>query len=285
MRKQGEEGGHPPAKGKAQMNCRPVSGFPKMSEAFATRSNLNLAVDRYRRDLTTAWIEQYANVVLTGPFAGLQLEQLASWGDGDILAKLLGTYEAELHSIIYSVINASPSTVINIGCAEGFYAIGLAQAIPKAKVVAFDCDKHARELCARLAALNSVGDRVTIQGRCTVPRLRTVLAKSERTFLLVDCEGGELDLIYPSEVPELAQTDMLIECHDFVYPSLTHMLERRLRSTHKICRVDEQNTRDLDDFPALKILSSIDRAIATCEWRPARMNWLYCQALMESSNS
>lgn len=267
------------------MNCWPVFTFPKMSEELSSRGSLNVAADLYRRELTTAWIEQFGNVVLAGPFAGLRLEQLASWGDGDILAKLLGTYEAEIHGVIASVIGIRHSTIINVGCAEGYYAIGLAQAIPAAKVVAFDCDRRARDVCARLAMLNGVRDRITIHGRCTAPRLRAVLARSDRVFLLVDCEGGELDLMCPSKVPELVRADMLVECHDFIYPSLTRVLEERFRSTHKVRRLDEQNTRDLDTFPALKMLSSIDRAIAACEWRPARMSWLYCQAMMGSSDT
>jgi hypothetical protein len=261
------------------MNRRPLFSFPKMSEALPSRSSLNITVDLYRRELTTAWIEQFGNVVLAGPFAGLRLEQLASWGDGDILAKLLGTYEADLHHIIDTVIEVKHSTIINVGCAEGFYAIGFAQAIPAANVVAFDCDKRARDVCDRLAILNGVRDRITIHGRCTGPRLRAVLAHSDRAFLLVDCEGAELDLMRPSDVPELVKADMLIECHDFIYPCVTRELEERFCSTHNVCRVIEQSTRGLEEFPALKMLSSIDRAVATCEWRPARMNWLYCQAM------
>jgi hypothetical protein len=54
-----------------------------------------------------------------------------SWGDGDQASKLLGLYEKELEPALETVVQSKPDAVIVVGCAEGFYALGLARLIPK----------------------------------------------------------------------------------------------------------------------------------------------------------
>jgi methylase of polypeptide subunit release factors len=52
--------------------------------------------------------------------------------------------------------------VIDIGAAEGYYAIGFARRLPAARVIASDLDPVARLLCWLLARRNGVGDRVSV---------------------------------------------------------------------------------------------------------------------------
>jgi hypothetical protein len=49
--------------------------------------------------------------------------------------KFLGTYERELHRVIERAIWRRPKYVLNIGCAEGFYAVGLAIRLNDAQVL------------------------------------------------------------------------------------------------------------------------------------------------------
>ena len=56
------------------------------------------------------------------------------------------------------------STVLNIGCAEGYYAVGLARRMPQARVLAFDINRTAQDTCRALAAKNGVADRVQVSG-------------------------------------------------------------------------------------------------------------------------
>ncbi len=256
-------------------NLADKTRFPRLSERMPWRRLLRFAIRRYRRELTSEWMKRHGNRVLAGPFTGLQLEQMASWGDGEILAKLLGTYEAELHPIVSEVCERGYSKIINVGCAEGFYAVGFGRAMPSTQVVAFDTSARAREICGTTARQNGVSERITIRGKCTTKELRELTSESCRMFLLVDCEGGELELLLPREVPGLSRADMLIECHEFLHPGVTEVLCERFAATHTIKHIEETG-RPLNSFPALKELSAIDRAIVTCEWRPTMMNWLYC---------
>ena len=50
------------------------------------------------------------------------------WGDFDMASKLLGFYEDELYPYVEEVINVwKPDHVLNVGCADGFYGIGMAR--------------------------------------------------------------------------------------------------------------------------------------------------------------
>ena len=59
--------------------------------------------------------------------------------------KLIGSYEEEVHLIIEEIIRRRYSIVVNIGCAEGYYAVGFALRIPDAIVYAFDIETTAQQ--------------------------------------------------------------------------------------------------------------------------------------------
>src|SRR5262245_45426434 len=63
-----------------------------------------------------------------GPFKGLAYFDETVWGS--ITPKWLGSYEAELHPAIEEIISRPYETIIDVGCAEGYYAVGLAATIP-----------------------------------------------------------------------------------------------------------------------------------------------------------
>ena len=78
--------------------------------------------------------------VLSGPFKGMRYP-LRSSGQGGLLPKLLGTYERELSPAIERLISDRPTLVVNVGAAEGYYAVGLALRAPQAQVIAFEMER------------------------------------------------------------------------------------------------------------------------------------------------
>ncbi len=57
---------------------------------------------------------------------------------------LLGTFEQELFDVISRIIEVKPKTIVNVGCAEGYYAVGLSRALPETNVIAFELIDAAR---------------------------------------------------------------------------------------------------------------------------------------------
>ena len=69
--------------------------------------------------------------------------------------KLLGTYESELTNTILAKKNIDYSAIVDIGCAEGYYAVGLGKMF-QTKVYAFDTNKEALRDCEAMAQINDV---------------------------------------------------------------------------------------------------------------------------------
>lgn len=231
-----------------------------------------------RRTEIGAWLmQQQGRKVATGPFSGMDLLEDVSWADGDIVPKLLGCYEEELHLVIINAVARNPTVVVNVGCAEGYYAVGFARLLPLARVVALDTDPKAQAICSRAAEANAVGDRLTVGGACTADGLRALIPQTGHTLLFVDCEGAETQVLNTSQVPELRKCDIIVECHDFLDRSITSTLTRRLSNSHSIENIIE-GPRDPNRFPLLRHLASADRWLAVNENRPQMMNWLVCWA-------
>jgi FkbM family methyltransferase len=53
---------------------------------------------------------------------------------------------------------------VDIGAAEGYYAVGLARSKPDARIVCFEAHKPAHYLLKHLATLNGLQNRIELQG-------------------------------------------------------------------------------------------------------------------------
>lgn len=103
--------------------------------------------------------------VRSGPFKGMRYPEGRSTGSA-LIPKILGCYERELHEVFEEVCQQRYSAIVDIGCAEGYYAVGLAMRLQHANVYAFDTDRAARDLCREMARTNCVLDRLAVEGRC-----------------------------------------------------------------------------------------------------------------------
>ena len=102
-------------------------------------------------------LKQQGTVVMQGPLAGMDF--LPQSAEGCHIAKLLGCYEQPLQPFIEEAIASAYPTILNIGCAEGYYAVGMARRMPNTQVLAFDLNPKAQEVCTTLAQKNGVSDR------------------------------------------------------------------------------------------------------------------------------
>ena len=210
--------------------------------------------------------------VQSGPFAGMTFLDRVS--EGAYIPKLLGSYEAELHGVIEQICTAGYDTVVNVGCAEGYYAVGLARRLPDARVHAFDIDVRARQLCGELAAMNGVADRVKIGGELTGADFATLC--DGRMLVLCDIEGEEIDLLDPVRHPVLRTMDLLVEIHCIAGVWTSDVLYPRFEGSHSIneCR---PTPRHATQYPALETLDAVDQFFALLE-RTEPTRWAYFTA-------
>ena len=220
-------------------------------------------------------LQQNGAVVLDGPFKGMDF--LAQSAEGCHIAKLLGCYEQPLFPHIERAVQTPYAAILNIGCAEGYYAVGMARRMPGVQVHAFDVDDKARQICSQLAASNGVTARVSI-GALFRPEDFAAHA-NQRTLVLCDIEGAEKDLLGADVPPSLAAADLIVESHECLVPGVTQMLMERFRATHDITLIEDDGQRQLANPPAwFKNLAHLDQLLAVWEWRSGPTPWLVMTA-------
>jgi len=213
--------------------------------------------------------------VRRGPFKGLRFAAAQSVCSA-LLPKLLGCYERELQETIERLCTRGYATVVDVGCAEGYYAVGLATRMPGAKVHAFDVDDQARALCAKTAALNHVDDQVIVRERCSRDELRALTAGGP-ALIISDCEGYEIDLFDAELAPALRHADLLIETHDFTGIDISTILAERFRHTHEVSiALSTNDTEKLlrCDYSEIQAYDQETKRFILSERRPETMKWL-----------
>jgi precorrin-6B methylase 2 len=246
-----------------------IAAWPEAPDA-SDLNELLRTLGRWRsRMLANTFIAHHGAQVLGGPFAGMAYASEAS--EGALVPRLLGTYESELHPHLAAFAAAGIDTVVDVGCAEGYYAVGLARMMPGAAVHAYDIDEKARLACAELAARNGVADRVVVGGEFAPDGFEAFAGR--RVLVMVDAEGAEIDVLQPQLSPALAGMNVIVETHDLYRAGALATLAERFSPTHDIVRVDQQpKVFEAPDW--LKALPHLDQLLAVWEWRARPTPWL-----------
>lgn len=181
--------------------------------------------------------------VCSGPFKGMTY---CGRSVGIIYPKLLGTFEMELHEIISALIAKGKfETIVNIGAAEGYYACGFAMTT-KARIIAFETIEEGRLAIKEMLSLNDLHGIYEIKGFCDVDALNKCLTVN--SLLIMDVEGGEIQLLDPAKIPLLRYQTILVEAHDCIIPNATEIIKSRFSKTHEIKTISSRK-RQIKDFP------------------------------------
>lgn len=215
--------------------------------------------------------------VLNGPFKGMKYPKLESVG-GAIFPKLMGSYESEIQTVIEEFCKKEYSEIIDVGCAEGYYAVGVAKFSDNPKIFAFDTNPAAQGLCAEMAILNNVRDKIII-GSTLTPEMLKNFNFTKRGLIICDCEGYEDTLFNISNISNLKNCDLIIETHDCNNIEISTNLKELLGKSHNI-----QSIYSIDDiqkaltykYPQLDGLDLVEKKRLLQEWRKSIMEWLIC---------
>lgn len=198
---------------------------------------------KYQREIIERKIEEkptnelalkiFSNkTVLHGPFEGLVYPSMRS-KSSSLYSKFIGSYEKELEGEFERVIKSNYEQIIDIGCAEGYYAVGFAIKMPNVKVYAYDIDAEARSLTKQMAQLNRVDKQVIVEPNCDANTLKN-FDYSKKTLILSDCEGYERFLFKEENIHAFKNVDLIIETHDWVDINISTNLENLFKDTHDI---------------------------------------------------
>lgn len=215
--------------------------------------------------------------VLNGPFKGLSYI-LESHGS-HLYSKLLGSYEEQIYGWIDDIEKKNYDLILDIGCAEGYYAVGFAYKGYAKKIIGYDTEEKAIKLAKYLASSNILKSELILENRvCTHDEI-TELSKNKKLLVFCDIEGDEKTLLDLSLCPELKNIDIIVESHDFEIPDLTELLISRFQESHSIdviedCDRDSKKYKFLNNFSDDMSNIILDEGRKTLEGVPVVMKWL-----------
>ncbi len=241
----------------------PLAAEPELNTVLRV-----LAIWRSRA-IANLLLRNHGAKILGGPFAGMDYVGTAT--EGALAPRLLGSYESELHPAIARFAAGDFDCVVDVGCAEGYYAVGLARLMPAVTVYAYDIVEAARLACAELAGKNGVADRVVVRETFTPTGFEEFADR--RCLVMMDVEGAEDDLLRPDLSPALARMSLIVETHDVYRPGVLDRVTERFSATHDIQRLNQQGKSvPLPDWLAAQ--GHLDHLIAVWEWRVRPTPWL-----------
>lgn len=220
----------------------------------------------------------YKRRISSGPFKDMRY---ISQAHGSALSpKLIGTYERELHSIIEEIADNPYERIVDVGSAEGYYAVGLTYIYRKKghknfKVYAYDINQKAQGALKKLALLNNVAEHIEIRTLCDHKELNSFMGKN--TIVICDIEGSEIQLLNPSKSDNLYNVDMLVEVHDGEESYITDQLVDRFRKTHSINLI-HFTSRTYKESPWWLLFKSV-RYGSVSEGRKKGLKWMYLKVL------
>ncbi len=215
---------------------------------------------------THEMIDECGVRVLHGPFRGMCYPE-ASLASRDGIPILFATYELELHPVIEEIALKRYDRIIDVGCAEGYYAVGLAIRT-NTPVFAFDCEPRERSYLREMARLNKVTDLIHARSWCS-GRTLDGLTRGRNCLVISDCEGYEISLFQGTVLSALKECDLIIELHEAVPgKGVQSIILERFRSSHnvKIVTFDQLNVGS--------VVPEKWRKFAR-EFRPQGQRWLY----------
>lgn len=215
--------------------------------------------------------------VAYGPFKGLDPEHFDTWGAADIAPMLLGFYEREIVDLVCE-LGDGEKVLVDVGAAEGFYAVGGLFSKRFSKTICFEADSSTASALMRTAERNGVSDRITVIGEASDDFVEKVCGEigdnlHDAVFLL-DIEGDEVKICTRENLVKLRHTTLLIEIHDGFFDDKT------ISDFEYLCRefflVSEirAGSRDPNSKSELSGWSDAERWLACSEGRPYQGRWL-----------
>ena len=194
--------------------------------------------------------------VAVGLFKGMVYPDFTAYGSA-IFPKLLGTYESELYFEVEQLLKNNYKYIIDIGCAEGFYAVGTARLSPSSIILAYDINEKAISFCKQMAQLNNVSN-IKFGDFCSQDTLRE-LDFGNKSLIICDCEGYEKELFDKNISSSLKKCDILIELHDLYDETISPSILKEFSSTHDAKFIYSENTFEkIRKINALKDVSDND---------------------------
>jgi len=195
-----------------------------------------------------------------------------SWGRGDIASKIYGFYENKIQQKLKDINNP---ILIDIGAADGFFAIGSLKSKICEFCYAFEETKKSRENLSKTAKINNVQNKLSIIGKVTKDNFFTLLPSKinfSEVTILCDIEGGEFDFFSDEILATIRCSNIIIEIHKNHNKNLEIDLLERVKKYFDVSIIID-NDKNFESVSELHALNDIDRNLICSEGRSYIGKW------------
>ena len=211
-------------------------------------------------------------IVQYGIFKNLKMNHEISWGRGDIASKIYGFYENKIQQKLKDINNP---ILIDIGAADGFFAIGSLKSKICEFCYAFEETKKSRENLSKTAKINNVQNKLSIIGKVTKDNFFTLLPSKinfSEVTILCDIEGGEFDFFSDEILATIRCSNIIIEIHKNHNKNLEIDLLERVKKYFDVSIIID-NDKNFESVSELHALNDIDRNLICSEGRSYIGKW------------
>ena len=211
-------------------------------------------------------------IVQYGIFKNLKMNHDISWGRGDIASKIYGFYENKIQQKLKDINNP---ILIDIGAADGFFAIGSLKSKICEFCYAFEETKKSRENLSKTAKINNVQNKLSIIGKVTKDNFFTLLPSKinfSEVTILCDIEGGEFDFFSDEILATIRCSNIIIEIHKNHNKNLEIDLLERVKKYFDVSIIID-NDKNFESVSELHALNDIDRNLICSEGRSYIGKW------------
>lgn len=238
-------------------------------------------IEHHKNYLIKKIIKISNSKVMSGKYKSIHLENKSHWSKFDYATKLLGLYEEQIQNLIVDIQKKNNlKSFINIGCGDGYHALGLIKNKFFNKSICYEISLEARNILETNIKKNNLYDKFIIRKEANIDEIKKDLQKlkSEETLFLIDIEGTEFTLFKDEDLNFLKKSYLVIEDHNFLIKD-NELKEKFYSSLHKYFNVTfiENGPRNpfviQNDF--LDQLNDDSRFLLLGEGRPQKMRWIF----------
>ena len=211
-------------------------------------------------------------IVKYGIFKNLKMNHKISWGRGDIASKIYGFYENKIQQKLKDINNP---ILIDIGAADGFFAIGSLKSKICEFCYAFEETKKSRENLFKTAQINNVQNKLSIIGKATKDNFFSLLPSEinfSKVTILCDIEGGEFDFFSDEILKTIKYSNIIIEIHKNHNKNLEIVLLERVKKYFDVSIIID-NDKNFENVSELHTLNDLDRNLICSEGRSYIGKW------------
>ena len=216
--------------------------------------------------------------VKNGLFKNLKINKDISWGKADIASKVYGLYENNIQKVLEEI---KKPILIDIGAADGFFAIGCIYSGISKHCYAFEQSNLGRSALSKTAELNKVSENITIKGGVNSQNFLSLLPQDidfSKAIVLCDIEGEEYSFFTDNILKKLEKSHIIIEIHNTHNKNNEIKLMKRIKSKFNVTIITGSEN-DYSRLPEIQLLNDIDRNLIACEGRSYIGKWWYLKPL------